>query len=35
MEGKQQLADIVNMLVGLIKKNSTTRVFEEPAEQSD
>lgn len=29
-EGKQVLADVVSMLVGLIKSNSTDRLFEEP-----
>jgi four helix bundle protein len=29
--GKQQLADVVSMLIGLIKSNSSDRLFEEPA----
>ncbi|RYD65201.1 MAG: four helix bundle protein [Verrucomicrobiaceae bacterium] len=32
IEGKQLLADIVSMLVGLIKSNSGARVFEETLE---
>jgi four helix bundle protein len=31
LEGKTLLSDIVSMLVGLIKNNSDTRVYEEPA----
>lgn len=31
LPGKQHLADIVSMLVGLIKSNSKDRLFEDPA----
>ena len=34
LPGKQQLADIVSMLIGLIKANSNDRIFEDHAEYS-